>query len=325
MSQSYLKATAMKQFKNILLVAPLNKQIIDHATELMSNSQSKLTLMSVVPRLEESRVPTQAGKEIDLQALLEEEIKSELEQSAAELKSTGIRVRTVVSSSNHPFLKVIQQVQSKKHDLVMMLADGVTRIRDQLFGTLSMHLMRKCPCAVWVVKPSRRRKLRNVFAAVDPDPGNPTRDQLNTEILKRAAAIAQNNGANLHVIHAWRTLGSDAHRNRRWISKYEVRMHAEKVAEAHRQRLNKLLKKQLDGTEITHMLQGQPGIVIPETVTELKGDLLVMGTVCRTGIPGFFIGNTAETILNQVDCSVLTVKPKGFVSPVNTAGNSQLK
>ena len=48
----------------------------------------------------------------------------------------------------------------------------------------------------------------------------------------------------------------------------------------------------------------------------LGGILLVMGTLCRTGIPGFFIGNTAETILNQVDCSVLTVKPKGFVSPV---------
>ena len=41
-----------------------------------------------------------------------------------------------------------------------------------------------------------------------------------------------------------------------------------------------------------------------------------MGTVCRTGIAGFFIGNTAESILQQVDCSVLTVKPDGFVSPV---------
>ncbi len=47
-----------------------------------------------------------------------------------------------------------------------------------------------------------------------------------------------------------------------------------------------------------------------------KADLLVMGTVCRTGVPGFFIGNTAEDVLQQVDCSVLAVKPKGFVTPV---------
>jgi nucleotide-binding universal stress UspA family protein len=45
-------------------------------------------------------------------------------------------------------------------------------------------------------------------------------------------------------------------------------------------------------------------------------DLLVMGTVCRTGIAGFLIGNTAEEVLNQVDCSVLTVKPEGFETPV---------
>ncbi|MCK4302705.1 MAG: universal stress protein [Candidatus Eisenbacteria sp.] len=45
-------------------------------------------------------------------------------------------------------------------------------------------------------------------------------------------------------------------------------------------------------------------------------DLIVTGTVCRTGLPGFLIGNTAETILAQVDCSVLTVKPDGFASPI---------
>ncbi len=41
-----------------------------------------------------------------------------------------------------------------------------------------------------------------------------------------------------------------------------------------------------------------------------------MGTVCRTGIPGLIIGNTAERVLDSVKCSVLTVKPAGFVSPI---------
>jgi len=38
-------------------------------------------------------------------------------------------------------------------------------------------------------------------------------------------------------------------------------------------------------------------------------DLLVMGMLCRTGIAGFLVGNTAEEVLNQVDCPVLTLKP----------------
>ena len=42
-----------------------------------------------------------------------------------------------------------------------------------------------------------------------------------------------------------------------------------------------------------------------------------MGTVARTGIPGLIMGNTAEAILEQLDCSVLAIKPPGFVTPVS--------
>jgi len=56
--------------------------------------------------------------------------------------------------------------------------------------------------------------------------------------------------------------------------------------------------------------------LIPLIVAEQQIDLIVMGTVARTGVPGFFIGNTAESILRQVKCSVMAVKPEGFVTPV---------
>ena len=56
--------------------------------------------------------------------------------------------------------------------------------------------------------------------------------------------------------------------------------------------------------------------MIPELAAEKEVELIVMGTVSRTGVAGFLIGNTAEKILGQVDCSVLTVKPDGFITPV---------
>jgi len=62
--------------------------------------------------------------------------------------------------------------------------------------------------------------------------------------------------------------------------------------------------------------EGDAAEAIQRLVRKLEIDLLVMGTVCRTGIPGFLIGNTAERVLDVVDCSVLVVKPVGFVSPV---------
>jgi nucleotide-binding universal stress UspA family protein len=65
-----------------------------------------------------------------------------------------------------------------------------------------------------------------------------------------------------------------------------------------------------------HLVQGDAGDVISQVAEQERIDLIVMGTVARTGLEGYFIGNTAETVLQRVACSVLTVKPAGFVSPV---------
>ncbi|MBL7187920.1 MAG: universal stress protein [Phycisphaerae bacterium] len=65
-----------------------------------------------------------------------------------------------------------------------------------------------------------------------------------------------------------------------------------------------------------HFLLDEPEIAIPELAARQHIELIVMGTVCRTGLPGLFIGSTAENVLSQVDCSVLALKPEGFVSPV---------
>ena len=70
----------------------------------------------------------------------------------------------------------------------------------------------------------------------------------------------------------------------------------------------------------THLVKGWARKEIPALVGRLEADLVVMGTVARTGIPGFIMGNTAETILNQIDCSVLAIKPPGFATPVTLEG-----
>src|SRR5262249_36239469 len=61
---------------------------------------------------------------------------------------------------------------------------------------------------------------------------------------------------------------------------------------------------------------GNPWQVIVRAAERLDSGLIVMGSVGRTGIPGFFIGNTGEKVLRHCDRSILAVKPDGFVSPV---------
>jgi universal stress protein E len=70
------------------------------------------------------------------------------------------------------------------------------------------------------------------------------------------------------------------------------------------------------GRRVEHLRKGNPAEVITRFVTDERIDAVVMGTVVRIGLPGFLIGNTAETVLDRVSCSLFTVKPDGFVSPV---------
>jgi len=65
-----------------------------------------------------------------------------------------------------------------------------------------------------------------------------------------------------------------------------------------------------------HLLKGDADQVISQLANKKRVEILIMGTVARTGIPGFLIGNTAEDVLRKVNCSVLTVKPERFVTPV---------
>ena len=65
-----------------------------------------------------------------------------------------------------------------------------------------------------------------------------------------------------------------------------------------------------------YLVKGEPAVTIRETSESLHSDLIVMGTIGRTGIPGLFIGNTAEEVLQTTHASILAVKPDDFQSPV---------
>lgn len=103
----------------------------------------------------------------------------------------------------------------------------------------------------------------------------------------------------------------------------ELRSAEEKM---HREWLDTLVEEFLGklGPEIAnylvpkvYLIKGNPRQIVPQQVELLRPDLLVIGSAGRTGVSGLLMGNTAEAILNKVDCSVATVKPSGFKLPIH--------
>ena len=308
----------MQRFKNILLV--LNPEIdektaLNKAVSLARQNDARLTLFSVVyehPDL--GSYPDSVGETL-LAAYISDR-RQWLQDFMPTLQEHGVDGEAVVVIGIH-FLEIIRQVLREQHDLVITTAEEKKGIRARVFGTTSMHLMRKCPCPVWVVKQAQTRPYARILAAVDPSVYDPKRDSLNPLILQLAGGIARRDAGELHIVHVWHLFGERYVRNRGMTEKdlQDAKAH-EKMQ--HKERLDTLLAR-VDVADLKpylHLIEGDPYERIPELVAAQGIDLLVMGTVCRTGIAGFLIGNIAEEVLNQVDCSVMTVKPDGFVTPV---------
>ena len=217
-----------------------------------------------------------------------------------------------------PFLEIIREVLRNDHDLVMTTAEGYGGLKEKLFGSTAMHLMRKCPCPVWVVRPSQPEHHTRILAAVDPTPLEEEQFTVSVKIMDLATSLAQRQQSELVVVHTWTFPAEHSLTRGYLVASSELDGWIRQARNLHRRRLAKLLRPYplQDLKTQVYMLKGEPGNLIPELAAREEVGLIVMGTVSRTGVSGLLIGNTAERILRQVDCSVLTVKPDGFVTPV---------
>jgi len=322
----------MKRFKHILcvLTTPATGQaLLERATGLAEVNQARLTVATVAERISIGMGMPEGGPiSGDLQAAVVASAKRRLEETIAPFRKR-IRMESRVLQGSL-FLEVIREVLRDGHDLVIKSAEDPEWL-DRLLGSEDMHLLRKCPCPVWLVKPGAARKHRSIVAAVDLDDAHEeselqTRHRLNMDILEMASSLALANFCELHVVHAWEVVGETSMRDgfiRLPEAKVDAYVHlVKRRRESAMARLLEELNDQpgngvLDCIEYTvHLVKGSPRKIIPSVSRTVRADMVVMGTVARTGVPGFITGNTAEMILAQIESSVLAIKPRGFRTPV---------
>ncbi len=323
----------MKRFSNILLVVDERTDYsaaLNRGATLARNNQARLTVCTVidtVPSEVRMGVITITPREVlDIATAKKHEW---LEDAVNSVATDGVSIDTKVLVGK-PFIEIIREVLRSDHDLIIKCADADSGLREILFSSTDKHLMRKCPCPVWIIKPTERHKYLRILAAVDQDPEEPVKDALNRQILEMSTSMALTEYSEAHVAHAWEVFGESLLRSHKWdFSEAEFEAMLEEEATRRRRWLEDLVKNYGTSADTVsadvldihlHVVKGPAQYVVSELARELEVDLVVMGTVARTGIDGFFMGNTAESILGELDCSVLTIKPPGFTSPVTLEG-----
>ena len=307
----------MERFRNIIVVTDTrneNQKIVAEAVEIAQLSKASLKIVDVVPDFPWTVRMTLKNHE-HLQELTCQEKAEQLEQLVDSLDTSNIEVKTAVLRGQTS-LALIREVLRDGHDLLMRVVKGTHSRSRGFFGTTGMRLLRKCPCPVWLVTPQAEFKFDHVLGCVDTSTTETVEHDLNTEVFQLAHSVSKFHEGRLSLIHAWSIWNELMLKNRMSDEEFE------QVESRNRAEVAKLLEEFLERQsdpvprESVHLVRGEPSQVIPQFAAKHNVDLIVMGTVGRSGLSGMIMGNTAERILSQIQCSVLAVKPADFKTPV---------
>ncbi|MDF2153844.1 universal stress protein [Vibrio sp. CAU 1672] len=311
----------MKKFKNILFTTQGltdDNESLTQAISLSANNQAQLQALVVCPALPDNMVQYQETYENSLYESLYTTIRAIQEQQQFTEHEVSFPVRVV--SGEKPAVRIIQHIQHHSHDLLIKSAEPLEE-DDDGFKAIDMTLLRKCPCPVWLNRPiAKPHHHRRVAVAIDPVVTAPETKALCLRLLELARSIADTCDSRLHIISCWEYQLEHYLQDNVWIKVPEEELNAEieSAKVKHREALQALIDESgLSGEFLIHHLHGTADTEIPDCVEREEIDVLVMGTLARSGIPGFVIGNTAENILQSVNCSLVALKPQGFVSPIS--------
>jgi universal stress protein A len=122
-------------------------------------------------------------------------------------------------------------------------------------------------------------------------------------VVQRAASLAGQNSALLHVLHVIEplaiTYGGDIPMDFSAIQ--------EEIQEQAKEQLDRLCAELSVPETNRHLVTGRPESEIPTQAKALNSDLIVVGSHARWGL-ALLLGSTTDGVMHGADCDVLAVK-----------------
>ncbi len=263
------------------------------------------------------------GRGIDLkswQREVQSSRREQLEKLAARVRKHGIDVDVAADWDYPPYEAIIRKAQRIGADLVV--ADthrGGARRARWLLSYTDWELLRLCPMPLLLVKNPRLYHRPRVLAAIDPSHAFAKPANLDRQILRAGAQLVHALHGELHAVHV--VLPSvpimPAMPDGPLIDLAAGREDLERSA---RRDLDRLV----DGFDVKrshcHLVTGRPDEVIPKIAKRDRSAIVALGAVSRSGLKRFFIGNTAEFVMDMLETDLLVVKPAEFSSRVSPTG-----
>jgi universal stress protein E len=316
----------MQPFRNILVGVDLTqydattlqpstvaRQVVHQAQWLAGKMGSRLTFFSALNLTVESLPHLGDAERQNLANRVEHVAEKILNGLVAQAREHGIEAENKLVLGR-PWLEIIRRVLRGKHDLLLVGTRDRKGLGRMILGSTAIRLIRRCPCPVWVAKPDGGHSPLRILVASDLTP-------VSDKAMSLATQLAQITPAEIHLLHVvdfpldhiWSTGLTDA---KEQAYRQSVRQQAQKALEAQVRAADASGLSPAVQVHLINDVGGLPDEGILGFIQKHKIDLLVMGTIGRSGFLGVMIGNTAERLLPELTCSLLAVKPEEFVCPV---------
>lgn len=313
--------TDSTEFRNILIATDFSADstaALNMAVWVAQQSSGRVVLTHVLNDLRRATMGMSYRAKQDLLAgdghIYEKEIRyasdQKLQGLVHALKQSGVAISSE-TLLGEAFVEISHAVQQEGFDLVMTGTRGITGWKQFFVGSTAKKLICNCPAAVWVVKKEHGTAPKVVLAPTDfSDVGR--------KAVLSALWLAEKADAECHLVHVIDSKDVPNDLLEHIPPGSSVRQEINKEAE---QRLDEFLKTLGSGASriVAHLTWGHPWQEISRIAAKHQADLISIGTVGRSGVKGVVLGNTAERVLDTCDCSVLTVKPDDYVSPIAKA------
>ena len=226
---------------------------------------------------------------------------------------SDITINTKVVWHNRPYESIIEAVLEHDYDLVIKSTHEHDTLKSVIFTPTDWHLIRKCPAPVLLVKDHAWPEQGNIIAAVNSVSDNEQHLALNKRIISDAKFLCELANAKLSLVNTYPATPVNIAIE---IPEFNPSQYNEAVKKHHEDETYALAEANGLTQQDCVVKEGLPEDVIPFIAKEKDAELVGIGTVGRTGLSAALVGNTAEHVIDSLDCDVLALKPDGYKSPL---------
>ena len=281
-------------FNKILVAAdgnPMSIQAEEVTAEIAKKFKSKVTVIHVVAhdlsdtqlRQELRTTPEAVVKEIAGYYL--QKGRGTIDYAAMLLQEEGIEVKTILEEYMDPAEAIIQEIERRKYDLVVLGNRGESEAETFSLGSVADKVATHAPCSVLIVK--KGTKISKILVAIDGSENA-------KKALNHAVQLASRIKANITLLNVQRS------------TLYKLKP---SVAKDVGERILSRASNEVKEVKFDKKLEfGNPAETVINVAEKGNYDLIIVGRRGLSTVKRFFLGSVSDDVSHHAKCSVLIIR-----------------